>query len=117
MLRDDVLGYIINSYEGIEPVPSNTKVMRRVFLWEDEGDVKMGNTEAFVLHLGQKFERKTNPCDATGVHEILRDLGELIHPHRKHDSPRPDGPAAGRFKQPVPDEWVVGSKGTTAEPE
>jgi len=82
MIRDDVLGYIINSYQGIEPVPSNPRVMRRVFLWEEESEIKMGNTEAFVLHLGKKFGQKTLSCDASEVHQILRDLGELIHPHR-----------------------------------
>ena len=107
MTRDDVLGYIINSYEGVAPVPDNPGVMRRVFLWEEDGNVRMGNTEAFVLHLGRKFGVETRPCDASQVHQILRDLGELIVPHRKHESPRKDGPTAGQFKQPDPDEWVV----------
>jgi len=110
MTRDDVLGYIINSYEGVEPVSSHPGVMRRVFLWEEDGDVRMGNTEAFVLHLGRKFGRETFPCDAYQIHHILRELGELIHPHRTHESPRKDSPIAGRFKQPEPDEWTVVSK-------
>lgn len=110
MTHDAVLGYIVNSYEGVEPVPSHPGVMRRVFLWEEDGVVRMGNTEAFVLHLGRKFGRETHPCDASQIHQILRDLGELIIPHKKHESPRKDGPAVGQFKQPDPDEWVVGSK-------
>lgn len=108
MTRDDVLGYIINSYEGVEPVPNNHGVMRRIFLWEEDNDIKMGNTEAFVLHLGKKFGLETRPCEAYQIHHILRDLGELILPHRKHESPSKNGPTAGRFKQPDPDEWVVG---------
>ena len=110
MRGNAVLGYIINSYEGVEPVPSNPRVMRRVFLWEEEGDIKMGNTEAFVLHLGRKFGEKTLPCDPSQIHLILRDLGELIVPHKKHESPSKDSPLAGRFKQPEPDEWIVGSQ-------
>jgi len=108
MTQDGVLGYIINSYEGVEPVPNSPMVMRRIFLWEEDSVVKMGNTEAFVLHLGRKFGVETRPCDASQVHHILRDLGELILPHRKHESPRQNGPTAGRFRQPDPDEWVVG---------
>ena len=108
MTQDEVLGCIVNSYEGVKPVPNSPRVLRRVFLWEENGDVKMGNTEAFVLHLGRKFGEETHPCDASQVHHILRDLGEMIVPHRKHESPRQNGPTAGRFKQPDPDEWVVG---------
>lgn len=107
---NEVLGYIVNSYYGIDTVPNNPKVMRRIFLWEESGETKMGNTEAFVLHLGKKFGMETLSRDASEVHRILRDLGELIHPHRKHDRPCKDGPQAGRFKQPDPDEWVVKSK-------
>lgn len=110
MTQDEVLGYIINSYEGVESVPNNPGVMRRIFLWEEDGDARMGNTEAFVLHLGRKFGLETRSCDACHIHQVLRDLGELIVPHRKHKSPRKDGPAVGRFKQPDPDEWTVGRK-------
>ena len=104
---DHVLGYIVNAYEGIKPVPNKPSVMRRVFLWEEEGEVKMGNAEAFVLHLGRHFERRIAPIDASSLHELLRDLGDVINPHKSHNKPSPDGPYAGHFKQPDPDEWVI----------
>lgn len=108
---DEVLGYIINSYHGVEPAPTNHRVMRRVFLWEEEGEVKMGNAEAFTLHLGRRFERKVSAQDASHIHQFLRDLGESITPHQRHEKPRTDGPRAGKFRQPDPDEWIVRSKG------
>ena len=106
--QNEVLGYIINAYAGIEPAPANHGVMRRVFLWEDAGEVKMGNTEAFILHLGRRFERKVKTHEASDLHKLLRDLGESITPHPRHARPQANGPQAGRFKQPEPDEWVVG---------
>ena len=105
--QDEILGYIINAHAGVEPAPTNPAVMRRVFLWEDSGEIKMGNTEAFILHLGSRFEREVKTHDASDLHKLLRDLGESITPHQRHSRPKADSPACGRFNQPEPDEWVV----------
>lgn len=105
--QDDVLGYIVNAYQGVDAVPSRPGLMRRVFLWEEGHEVKMGNAEAFILHLGGRFGRSVRSGDASALHKLLRDLGEAIALHRKHEPRRADGPGAGRFRQPDPDEWVV----------
>lgn len=104
---NEVLGYVFNAYGGVEPVPSSPAVMRRVFIWEENSEIKMGNTEAFVLHLGRHFNRKTSPVDASLLHELFREYGASITPHKHHAVPRPDGPHAGHFKQPDPDEWSI----------
>jgi len=108
--RDEVLGYIINAYAGVDAVPSNPGIMRRVFLWEEGDEVKMGNAEAFVLHLGRQFGRNLKTGDASVLHWLLRELGESISSHKKREPPRANSPAAGRFRQPDPDEWVVRGK-------
>ncbi|MDO8589840.1 MAG: hypothetical protein Q7R69_01030 [bacterium] len=105
--KGEVLGYIVDAYVGVDPVPGNPTVKRRVFIWEEDDDIKMGNSEAFVLHLGRRFERKVSAGYASSPHELLRALGEHVIPHKQHAMRRPDGPFAGRFKQPDPDEWTV----------
>lgn len=105
--QDRVLGYVINAYAGVDESPNQTGVLRRVFLWEEDDDVIMGNTEAFVLHLGRRFDRRVKEGDATAIHRLLRDLGENVALHRKHDSPRADSPRVGRYKQPDPEEWRI----------
>lgn len=105
---DEILGYVINAYSGIEPISQDFGKMRRVFLWEEEGEVKMGNAEAFVLHLGRRFNRVVKAGETTLLHKLLRDLGDSIAPHKNgHAKPRPDSPKRGTFKQPVPDEWTI----------
>ncbi|MFZ3020255.1 MAG: hypothetical protein WA051_01895 [Minisyncoccia bacterium] len=108
---DEVVGYIINAYAGIDESPNRPGRMRRVFLWEDGDEIKMGNAEAFVMHLGQKFGKKLKPADASAVHALLRELGESLTPHlRGHAKPSDTSSKIGRFKQPDPEEWVVRKK-------
>jgi hypothetical protein len=63
-----------------------------------------------MLHLGERFKRSINKWDASQLHELMRDLGDVITPHTKHEAPRPDSPRAGHFKQPAPEEWVIHQK-------
>lgn len=107
---DEVLGYIINAYAGVDPCPTNPHIMRRVFLWEEKTEIRMGNAEAFVLHLNRRFKMRLKVSDASLIHELLRDLGEVISPHRQHSPRDENSPKVGKFKQPDPDEWVVGNK-------
>lgn len=104
--QDTVLGYIINAYVGVEPARTGG-VMRRMFVWESEDGRVKGNAEAFMIHLGKRFERKIGKWDASALHELLRDLGDSITPHPQHSPPQADSPRVGRFKQPEPDEWVI----------
>lgn len=103
----EILGYIINAHAGVEPLQHNPGILRRIFLWEEDGEVKMGNTEAFMLHLGRRFDRKVSEGDAPTLHKLMRDLGESVSFHKKHAPRSPDGPKAGRYRQPEPDEWVI----------
>lgn len=107
MRSNEVVDYIIDAYIGEEEAPTNKCVRRRLFRWSEDGVVLEGNAEAFVLHLGRRFERKVSTSCASNVHRVMRELGESVTSHKKHDSPRPDSPKAGKFCQPEPDEWVV----------
>lgn len=84
--------------------------MQRAPLWEEGDKVMMGNTEAFVLHLGRQFGVETTANHATHLHALMRGLGESIMPHKKHAAPDPESPRAGRFKQPSPEEWSISRK-------
>ncbi len=107
----EILFYIIDSYAGIEePRDGRRGVGRRVFLWEEEGVIKMGNTEAFVEHLGRKYSRSLKTHYASVLHQTLRELGEPVATHAKHAPRRSDSPRCGRFTQPKPDAWVVGQQ-------
>ena len=103
----EVAGYIITSYAGVEAISSNSGIMRRVFEWHDGDTLMRGNTEAFVVHVGKKFGYALTKNQAPQIHAFLRDLGEIINPHAKHSTRSADGPSAGRFRQPDPDEWVI----------
>ncbi len=105
--QDQVLGYIINAYAGVEPISAEMSKMRRVFLWEEGHEVKMGNAEAFMIHLGKRFDRETKAMDASELHRLLRDLGDSMTPHSKQAPRRANSPRAGQFRQPDPEEWVV----------
>jgi hypothetical protein len=102
--------YVIECYAGVEREPGTKP--RRVFIWEDErdGEVYMGNCEAFLLHLKQKFALLLPLSAASQIHQLLRDLGETVYAAAEdRASPRP-----GRrtFKQPEPDQWRLPTRPT-----
>jgi hypothetical protein len=108
--RPDVLEFIVDSYVGLD-ASGNGGPPRRVFIWEEGSEIVMGNCEAFSLHLRDKFGLlRVHPSD---VHALLRALGEQIHQYDRRAARNPSSPAAGRFKQPDPDKWVVGKKEDT----
>lgn len=104
--RPDVLSYVINSYAGLDAV-EDSNVKRRVFIWEEETEIMMGNCEAFCDHLEERFGLIS--VSSSDVHALLRELGEHAQFHKAHPSRKiGEGPSAGRFKLPEPDKWVVG---------
>ena len=72
--RDAVVDYIIDCYAGVEQGGGHVK---RRFIWEQEGDVVLGNARAFGDHLSEKFELGSSKTLWMGVHKALRSLGEL----------------------------------------
>lgn len=106
--KPGVLGYIIDSYQGLELSMVNKSRLRRIFRWEVDGQVYKGNAEAFTLHLGMKFGLTLGPSNACYVHAILRELGEVALPSKKERERRDkNSPNAGKFRQPDPDKWQV----------
>lgn len=105
--RPEILSYVIDSYAGTEK-PEGQGASRRVFIWEDGAEIKMGNTEAFMLHLCAKFDLILTASSGASLHELLRELGECVQSHKEHAPRSLTGPSAGKFRQPEPDEWVVG---------
>jgi hypothetical protein len=102
--REEVLDYIIDSYAGTEPHPKSGRE-RRLYLWEEEGEVHMGNTEAFVLHLGRRFRVEVNTFAASRVHAVLRELGERVNAYPEQRTV--EGRKIGKFRQPEPEEWRI----------
>jgi hypothetical protein len=103
--RPEILDYVIESYAGLDESP-NGRGKRRVFVWEKDGEILMGNCEAFVLHLREKFDLVICISATSALHALLRDLGE--NAKKNHDTHEMHGQKAGTFTQPEPDEWVVG---------
>lgn len=98
--RPDVIEYVIECYVGTEKQEGSKP--RRVFIWEDGNEIKMGNTTSFTAHCCERFGLLR--ADPSEVHALLRALGETIAQHKPH------GPRIGKtgWKAPEPDEWVVG---------
>lgn len=108
IVRDDVRNYIIEAYAGTEE--RRRKCVRRVFLWEEDGTVMMGNVEAFALHLLAHFGISAHLATATSnIHRLLVELGECAGPHLEDRSPPnfENGPYVGIWKQPEPESWEV----------
>lgn len=101
IFRPEILDYIIDSYAGVEG-------RRRVFIWEDGDAIKMGNAEAFALHLADRFELLPDTGRASQIHGLLRELGEKVNSYpEKRSKPTP---GVGTFSQPEPEEWVIAKK-------
>jgi hypothetical protein len=107
--RPEILDYVIECYAGTEKVEGGRA--RRVYLWEDGPDIKMGNTEAFAQHLCKRFDLLR--VHTSDLHNLLRQMGEVIQKHRPH---APPGASRG-WVPPEPEEWVVGQTAKEAEPE
>lgn len=102
--RADVLAYVIDAYAGVEE--TRPGIMRRLFLWEAGDEVLMGNAEAFVLHLIDRFDLplKRSTSHASSIHRLLRALGEPVNErYQRHGG----SPASKKFKQPAPDAWAI----------
>ncbi len=110
--KPGVLGFIIDSYIGVQKPEKSGGPPRRIFKWEEEDGesvrVVKGNAEAFTLQMGLKFGLTLKPENATMVHAILRELGEPAHDKKEGRAKRDtNSPRAGKFRQPDPDKWVV----------
>jgi hypothetical protein len=103
--RPEVVSYIIECYAGVDTIPGMKK-SRRVFLWYlPNGEVHMGNIEAFTIHVGEKFGFiDVRPSDASNIHRILRELGERIQIHSPHSAKKRTNTGQS---WPEPEEWVV----------
>jgi hypothetical protein len=100
--RPDIISYVIDCYAGTDVVEGNS-VKRRVYVWEDGDEIKMGNTEAFAEHLEKKYELlRVSP---SALHTMLRELGETVVLHKPH---APHIRRGTGYKTPDPDEWVIG---------
>lgn len=102
--RPEILNYIIDAYAGTEPCADSAR-SRRVFIWQEGTEIKMGNTEAFLAHLQAKFGLILTASATSTIHSLLRELGEVAQAHKPHG---PRIGAGGKFKQPEPESWVVG---------
>lgn len=90
--QSDVLSHIIESYAGVDG-------NKRQFIWEDlSGDLLIGNSRAFSIHLSEKFGIRNTPTGWMGVHEALRAMGEIVsihsaktkHPGKKFKNQEPE---------------------------
>lgn len=108
-MRPDLVSYVVDAYAGTEPVEGQGGAkVRRVFIWEEpDGRIEMGNTEAFVIHLGARFGLPLAARDASHIHAMLRTMGERVLPEVK-DRRRSDRRTG--WKQPEPDHWTIGRK-------
>ncbi len=107
--RPEIVDYVVECYAGAEAKPEGKGRPhgRRVFLWEEDGHVYMGNVEAFLLHLKARFDLVLCATATTAIHALLRELGETLWvPLSARQSPTP---GAGSFVQPDPERWEVGS--------
>lgn len=112
--KEGVLGYIIDSYRGLEMDQERAAThrvgnrMRRVFEWMEGEEAYRGNAEAFTLHLGLKFGLSLKPVNTSSIHAILRELGEVVlTPCKEREKPKKDSPSVGKFRQPDPEKWRV----------
>lgn len=105
--QEHVYIYIIDCYVGLELAREQTGVKRRMFVWQDIEGTKKGNIDAFLIHLGNHFQRCFTKSDTSFIHELLRYLGEPVLQPTHRAKPHPHGPTAGRFRQPAPDSWVI----------
>jgi hypothetical protein len=101
--RPDIAEYIIDCYAGTEQHGRGGP--RRVFVWKTT-ESKMGNAEAFALHLIEKFGLiRTTRAVTVQICALLVELGERMKP----DTPKvATGLQTGRFREPEPEEWVIG---------
>jgi hypothetical protein len=110
-LRPDLVSYVVDCYGGTEEVAGGR--VRRVFLWEEGDEVLMGNTEAFTIHLGQKFGLNLGAGDAASIHSMLREMGERILP--AIEGRRQLGKARGKWRQPDPEAKVIRRRTSASE--
>lgn len=110
--REDVLAYIIDSYAGVGASPHGNP--RREFMWEDPatGDVLLGNARAFADHVSERFALGLRSTAWSGLHEVLRRLGEAVGTYTPRARVR-----GGRFTNQEPDVRVVRRKGWTRKGE
>lgn len=97
--KPPVLSYIIDCYAGVDG-------KKRQFIWEEKnGDVVIGNTRAFTDHIAERFSLKLTKTDWSAVHEVLRALGEVVHPYTPRAHVR-----GGRFKNQEPEIHILHRK-------
>lgn len=76
--RPEVVEYVTAAYAGTESTEATHNAPRRVFLWETDSEVLMGNAQAFVEHLSQKFGFPLNKNSVSTLHKLLRGQGEQL---------------------------------------
>lgn len=86
--------YLVECYAGTEDGGGAIPQPRRMFLWESEGEVRYGNTEAFAQHLIDRYGLGVAQRTAAAwASRTLLDAGEVLRkigvPHVLHEVPTP----------------------------
>lgn len=103
-----MVSYVADCYAGTEEKHDTRQgqfATRRMFLWHELGEVRLGNIEAFTVHVQVKFELAcvTARCIQTRINRVLLDMGERIHEGKSHAAPQ----VFGLTKRPDPEYTVV----------
>jgi hypothetical protein len=96
--RPEILSYIIDCYAGVDG-------KKRQFIWEEDGDILIGNSRAFTDHVSQRFHLSKTATAWSSVHEALRALGEVVVYHRPRCRE-----LGGRFHNQLPEKHVIKRK-------
>jgi hypothetical protein len=91
----DVLSYIIDSYAGVDG-------RKRQFIWEEKGEILIGNSRAFTDHLNEKFDLHRTNTSWVALHAVLRALGEVVNGYTPRSHVR-----GGKFKNQEPEVHVL----------
>jgi hypothetical protein len=107
-VRWDIISYVVDCYAGTEEKDGaklNQFATRRMFLWQEGGEVRLGNIEAFTVHVQSKFDLYcvTARCLTTRINRVLLDMGERIYDSKTHAAPQ----VFGLTKRPEPEYTVV----------
>lgn len=101
--KPEILSYIIDCYQGVE---KDNGARKRQFIWEtSEGNIVIGNSRAFYIHITEKFGMATQATSWSEIHTVLHELGEIVNEY----SPRVNK-KGGKFKNQVPETRIIKRK-------
>lgn len=102
--RAPVFDYLVECYAGLEELPNAGFKQRRMFLWQADGEVRLGNIEAFAQHVLELFRLEvTERCVVVGLNQLLIDAGERV----RQDPPHGPRQQFGVSHRPEPEYTVV----------